>query len=42
MRDLCVLLARETSTPIPYYLSLPWVEVREWEATVIAILKKGG
>lgn len=26
-----------TYTPIPYWLSLPWVEVCEWAATIVQI-----
>ena len=26
-----------TYTPIPYWLSMPWGDVCEWEQTVIAI-----
>jgi hypothetical protein len=28
-----------TYTPIPYWLSLPWVETRAWSATVVRIQK---
>lgn len=40
MRDFCAALSKVTHTPIPYWLSLPWREVRSWDAAVADLLMR--
>ena len=40
MRTVCILLSRETHTPISFWLALPLPELDEWYDEMISVMNK--